>query len=230
MADSRAWFRLYSEFAFDPKVQLLDETLQRRYVMLLCLAAAGVTPTNDVSEVDFALRIGVSECEKTRSTLVSKGLIDSKWFPKAWSKRQFESDSSTDRVKRFRKRQKVVTQIATETASEQNRTEQNRTEKRNGVSSVVPTDVDRVFDHWRETHNHPQSKLDPKRQKVIRLALQAYSAEQLCRCIEGYKLSPHHMGKNERQTVYDDIELFLRDAKHIDAGLKFADGGPQQWM
>lgn len=134
MAESRAWFRLYSEFAFDPKVQLLDETLQRRFLMLLCLAGAGITPTTSVSEVDFALRIGVSECEKTRSILVSKGLIDEKWFPIKWKKRQFESDSSTARVKRFRQRKRDVTETVTVTPSEQSRTEQNRTERKNGVT------------------------------------------------------------------------------------------------
>jgi hypothetical protein len=29
------------------------------------------------------------------------------------------------------------------------------------------------------------------------------------------------MGQNDRSTVYDAIELLLRDAKHIDAGLRF---------
>jgi hypothetical protein len=134
VAEARAWFRLYSEFAFDPKVQLLDETLQRRFLMLLCLAGAGITPTSNVSEVDFALRVGVSECEKTRSILVSKGLIDEQWFPVKWKKRQFESDTSTPRVKRFRQRHKVVTSTVTETPSEQNRTEQNRAHRRSGVS------------------------------------------------------------------------------------------------
>jgi hypothetical protein len=31
------WFRMYSEFATDPKVQSMDETLQRRFTMFLCL-------------------------------------------------------------------------------------------------------------------------------------------------------------------------------------------------
>lgn len=153
MADSRAWLRLYAEFAFDPKVQLLDETLQRRFVMLLCLAAAGITPTNSVSEVDFALRIGVSECEKTRSILVSKGLIGEDWFPKKWTKRQFESDSSTERVKRFRKRSKEVTAAVSETASEQSRTEQKKT----AVSQLVLHDS-LPMDSWEEWLAHRREK------------------------------------------------------------------------
>lgn len=176
MADSRTWFRLYTEFASDPKVQLLDETLQRRFIMLLCLAGAGITPTDSVSEVDFLLRIGVSECEKTRSILVSKGLIDDKWFPKKWTKRQFESDSSTERVKRFRKRQKAVTEDVSETASEQSRAEQSQkrgsrfpedftlTEERRLVAEAERLPAERTFakfsDYWRAASGAKARKID----------------------------------------------------------------------
>lgn len=82
--------------------------------------------------------------------------------------------------------------------------------------------VARVFSHWRDTWNHPRAKLDAKRRQRIREALKlGYSEADLCQCISGYRNSPHHMGRNERNTVFDDLELFLRDAKHIDAGLKF---------
>lgn len=81
--------------------------------------------------------------------------------------------------------------------------------------------VDRVFEHWRTVHGHPQAKLDAKRRKLIRDALKGYSEADLCQSISGYKNSPHHQGQNDRATVYDAIELLLRDAKHIDAGLRF---------
>jgi hypothetical protein len=88
-----------------------------------------------------------------------------------------------------------------------------------------------VFDHWKEVHGHPKAKIDTKRHKLIRSALAIYSADDLKKSISGYKHSPHHMGQNENKTVYDDIELFLRDAKHIDAGLKLFDkGSTPQWQ
>ncbi len=176
MSESRAWFRLYTEFASDPKVQLLDETLQRRFIMLLCLAGAGVTPTNSVSEVDFLLRIGVSECERTRSILVSKGLIDETWFPRKWKKRQFESDISTERVKRFRQRSKAVADTVTETPSEQSRTEQSQkratripedfvlTDDRRLVAEAERLPAERTFekfsDYWRAASGSKARKPD----------------------------------------------------------------------
>ena len=38
---SRPWLRLYSEFASDPKVQSMAESMQRRLVMLFCEHCAG---------------------------------------------------------------------------------------------------------------------------------------------------------------------------------------------
>lgn len=82
--------------------------------------------------------------------------------------------------------------------------------------------VDRVFLHWRETWGHPRAKLDEKRRRRIRDALRlGYSEADLCQAISGYRNSPHHTGQNDRDTVFDDLELLLRDAKHIDAGLRF---------
>lgn len=132
---------------------------------------------------------------------------------------------------------KVVEQSASKTLAtcttetEQRREDQSREEteqKQNGHQSALPTDVTGVFEHWKREHGHPKSQLDEKRLKLIRVALKSYTPEQLCQSISGYKNSPHHMGQNDRRTVYDDIELFLRDAKHIDAGLKFAEQGVRE--
>lgn len=86
--------------------------------------------------------------------------------------------------------------------------------------------VERVFDHWRRVMEHPRAQLDPKRRKVIRGALKAYPEADLCEAISGYLNSPHHMGENDRNTRYTAIELLLRDAAHVDAGLQFARAPP----
>lgn len=89
--------------------------------------------------------------------------------------------------------------------------------------AAKPEPVAQVFEHWRVTHRHPRSVLDPKRRKLIQSALKLYPPDDLCRSISGYRNSPFHMGQNDRKTVYDDIELMLRDAKQIDAGLRFSE-------
>lgn len=86
--------------------------------------------------------------------------------------------------------------------------------------------VTEVFEHWKATWNHPRARLDKKRTRAIKDALKAgYSGYDLLQSISGYLNSPYHTGKNERQTVYDDLALFLRDAAHIDAGIRFFSAG-----
>jgi hypothetical protein len=84
----------------------------------------------------------------------------------------------------------------------------------------IKASISVVFDHWKSVHNHPRAQLDDKRRALIRKALKSYSVADLCASITGYLNSPHHMGENKNNMKYDDIELFLRDSKHIDAGTK----------
>lgn len=86
-----------------------------------------------------------------------------------------------------------------------------------------PDPAEKVFTHWQQVHRKPRARLDDKRRGIIRKALKHYSEADLCQSISGYLNSPHHMGTDPKGngTVYDAIELFLRDSAHIDAGLKF---------
>lgn len=105
---------------------------------------------------------------------------------------------------------------------------QTHTSDTDNKSPPATPEVAAVFDHWKATHDHPRSQLDVKRTKVIRLALKVYTPEQLCLAISGYKNSAYHMGQNDSHKKFDDIELFLRDAKRIDAGLEYAEKGQEQ--
>lgn len=74
-----------------------------------------------------------------------------------------------------------------------------------------------IFEHWQKTMNHPQAKLDDKRKRVIVKALElGFDVSQLKLAISGCKNTPFNMGKNDRNQVYDDITLVLRDAGHIE--------------
>ena len=96
------WFRLYSELANDPKIQMLSEADQRRYVMLLCIRCSNGDVTLQDEEVAFQLRISNEEWSRSKALFVSKNLIDNDNKPCAWDKRQFASDSSAPRVAKHR--------------------------------------------------------------------------------------------------------------------------------
>lgn len=110
------WFRMYNEFANDAKVQTLSETIQRRYVMLLCFQSADELQKMTEKEIAFALRISPKKWSETARILEQKGLIflaaggnekkpaeiKSYWKINNWDKRQMKSDDVTSRVRRYR--------------------------------------------------------------------------------------------------------------------------------
>jgi len=105
------WFRLYSEFASDPKVQSMPEIMQRRLIMLFCLRCSNVLETLHEDEIIFALAITPEEWETTKQLFVSKcfiRFISGKCNVINWNKRQFISDLSTDRVRKYRAKNETL--------------------------------------------------------------------------------------------------------------------------
>lgn len=120
------WFRFHTEALNDPKVQKLDGDTFKGWVNLLCLAAQNEGKLPPLEDVAFALR----ETENATRTLIERlsngGLIDKlnggrdgvTYAPHGWKERQYKSDTSTDRVKRFRERSRAVTETAPDTETE----------------------------------------------------------------------------------------------------------------
>jgi len=90
------------------------------------------------------------------------------------------------------------------------------------VAPQAADPVIEIFEYWKITLKHPKARLDDKRKKLINNALKlGYEPNDLMDAIEGCSKSPYHMGCDGRNTtLYDDLELILRDAKHIDQFLK----------
>jgi hypothetical protein len=119
------WFRFYDEALNDPKVQRLSGDLFKVWVNFLCLASKndGLVMRADVT---FALRfIDEKDADFFLGKLIELDLIEERGdvlTPHNWRKRQYKSDSSTKRVKQFRKRRGNVSETPPDT--EQNRAEQ----------------------------------------------------------------------------------------------------------
>lgn len=74
-----------------------------------------------------------------------------------------------------------------------------------------------MFAHWQIVFSHPQGNLDDKRKDLIRNALKmGYSVAQLKLAIDGCSRTPHNVGLNDRNQVYDGIQIVFRDADQID--------------
>ena len=83
-------------------------------------------------------------------------------------------------------------------------------------SALDRTDVETVFDAYREATGRHRAVLDPKRRRLIEAALANYEPADLIAAVRGWKHSPHNCGVNDRHTVYNDLGLLLRDAAHIE--------------
>ena len=76
---ANTWFRLYAEFSTDPKVQVLSEVDQRRYIMLLCLDNDNKLASLSDLEVAFKLRVSLEELLITKQKFIKLELVDDAW-------------------------------------------------------------------------------------------------------------------------------------------------------
>lgn len=163
------WFRLYGEFATDPKVQMMSEAMQRRLVMLFCLECSNGLETFHVTEratsIAFALRVSDEILAETKVVFLAKGFINDDWTLRNWSTRQYESDSSTARVKAWRdKKKQQAQQDETLQKRSSNAPEQNRTDTEQNKNPLNPPAAENE-----KPDADPNPPADPKPKRKSRL-------------------------------------------------------------
>lgn len=161
------WFRMYDELLDDPKVQRLSGDDFKAWVNILCLAsrADGSLPT--VSDIAFALRLDPKKADSMFRRLTDAGLIaevDGVSKPNKWDARQYKSDVSTGRVKRFRERSKGVSETPPETAPDtETDTEVPLSNDNGDEPKILPVLIDPEKLFWDNAKAHLQSagKINP---------------------------------------------------------------------
>ncbi|HAU1183359.1 TPA: hypothetical protein JBI17_11530 [Legionella pneumophila] len=112
---------------------------------------------------------------------------------------------------------KVATKEKEKKINERNKICEVKTSPVEAIDTGSSIFVQEIFKHWQTTMNHPKAKLDRKRQNIIKAALKlGYTPTELKEAINGCANTPHNMGKNDRNQIYDDISLIFRDADHIE--------------
>lgn len=235
------WFRFYTEALDDPKVQRLDGETFKLWVNLLCLTAKHDGTLPSVSDISFALRIDEIACQSLLDRLLIAGLIDTlkggpngcRIAPHGWSERQYKSDTSTDRVKRFRERYKNVSETAPDTETDTDtETEIKETKAKKAPKGVLkPADVsDEVWSDFLAHRKRVRADLtNTALQGIIREAdkagwtLQAALAECVVRGWRGFKAEwvnkeGNGNGKNDWGSGADRRSSL---ARAIDEGLEF---------
>lgn len=135
------WFRFYDEVVDDPKVQKLPDRLFKSWVNFMCIANKNTSNRGALPPIDdvaYRLHCTTSKAESVLAELVKAGLFewrDGVAYCHNWNNRQFQSDSSTARVHKFRQAHRNVSETLHETfrnaesETDQSRTEQSRTEE-----------------------------------------------------------------------------------------------------
>lgn len=167
------WFRFYHEALDDPKVQKLDPATFKGWINLLCLACRhdGKLPPND--DIAFAMRMDVFALESLVDRLLIAGLIEvrkggpngSYIAPSKWDERQYKSDSSSERVKRYRQRSKSVSETPPDTDTEQI---QNNPPNPPEGESLQPSDVVEAWNELADVCGLPKvTKLTDSRRRRL---------------------------------------------------------------
>jgi hypothetical protein len=85
------------------------------------------------------------------------------------------------------------------------------------ASRTVPMDqIREIFEFWKTTFAKTRPVLDMKRKTRIGWAIRNYGMDGCRQAIEGCMACDFHMGKNARNTVYNDITLIFRDAQKVE--------------
>jgi hypothetical protein len=115
------WWRSYADTHRNPKIAKLSDADFRLWHQLLCMAAEndGVIPPLESLKSLLKRRLDHLSCALER--LVKEGLIDRSgdaFTPHNWLERQYKSDCSTERVKRFRNGGGNVSETAPDTETD----------------------------------------------------------------------------------------------------------------
>ena len=107
---ANSWFRMYSEAVDDEKLRLLAFEDRWHFVAILCCKNSEILDNNDPllrRKVALKLGLDLATLDEVARRLSEVGLIDRETLqPLKWDERQFKSDSSKERVQRYREKQK----------------------------------------------------------------------------------------------------------------------------
>lgn len=181
------WFRMYTDFLNDPKLISLAFEDQRHFIGVLALKCDGAI--DDVADGDLLDRIVAQRLwidhaviREVKRRLIAAGLIDARWQPLAWEKRQARSDidaTGAERQRRYREakardalrnapsdatvtRLEEELEVDTDTDKEEKK---KATRKRAAPTFAVPDWINRQ--HWDAWHSCAKRKNASDAQKQM---------------------------------------------------------------
>jgi hypothetical protein len=192
------WFRFHSDAIRNPKVAALSDKEFRLWVELLSVASANDGHIPPLGDLKHVLRRRLDHLSTGVKRLISALLIDvleDGYEPHGWGKYQYKSDTSTERVNKFREKRNV-----SETPPEQNRTEQ--IEEYIEAKASCASDDALAPDHFVESWNalavrigRPTvRKVTPERRTRLRARIKGFTLDEFIEVLNNVERSPFLRG------------------------------------
>ncbi|HEX2653540.1 MAG TPA: hypothetical protein VHN11_07810 [Xanthobacteraceae bacterium] len=164
------WLRLYDDTINDPKILKLPEAMRWHWIAMLCIASKNEGALPALDDVAIQLRVTTGKATEIIAALVKAGLLDKTetgFAPHNWNGRQYKSDVSTERVKRFRNGKRNVSETETQRPQIQKTdTEaEKKEETREAALSSDPNAFDEFWSEW------PNKVGKPAAEKSFRSAI-----------------------------------------------------------
>lgn len=103
------WFRLYNDIVDNHKIRMLAFEDRWHFIAIMACHSQELGGGDEFFERSLAIKLGVQlrELEEIQRRLMDVNLIDANWIPIGWDDRQFLSDNSKARVKKYREKQRL---------------------------------------------------------------------------------------------------------------------------
>lgn len=212
------WFRTYNRMVDDEKLRLLAFEDRWHFMALCCLKNEGLLdePEGDLRRRKIAVRMGlqVRELEEVGRRLREVELIDENLCPIKWDELQRPSDNSSERVKKFREKQRdskakraetvTVTESNTKSNALEVEVESELSSSNEDVSSADdrPPTKSEILEAW-AIRMVPQGfpavrKMNPTRERLLRARLKDCTFDEWQQAFAALERSDFCKGQNDR--------------------------------
>lgn len=208
---SLPWFRVYGEMVDDGKLKLLAFEDRWHYVALLCCKTQGIQDStrDDLLDAVIAAKLGLAarDADEVRKRLIRVDLIDKRWQPTGWEKRQRRADDTASRMRNYRERKK--------SASEEEKNLEEDTDTEACVTGYVTVTQHETLpaDTWQEWIEHRKRRrwpCDPTTLRKQLKLLSAYDTETQRQILDtsinaGWQGLFAPKGQQPRRTRYEEL-------------------------
>ena len=111
MSDGLPWFRVYTNIVDNHKMRLLAFEDRWHFIAIMACKQSGIFENADAEFVNrsLAVKLGLQlpALDELKKRLKDVNLVDKNWDVIKWEERQYKSDSSKERQRKYREKQKV---------------------------------------------------------------------------------------------------------------------------